>query len=204
MFGILILMGLVQGIVGGTYWCGDGICEAEYCPSDCVVFLASYCEGLIEPWECDDICGTELGWIRPPDCLDYGYHLECDSCCVDGNGLPTDRGAVDDFCRGYGYIREEDCLLGECTITDCEGLGMIDPDDCAGMPDCIELGYIQYDDCPECGIGYEECDSCCPSCESLGYLMEGDLEEECPFQWWLLVIGGFVGYLVGKNKKKRR
>ena len=177
----IILLGIVLlliPLVTATYWCGDGICETEYCPADCDIFLSTYCGDLIEPYECDDICGTELGWIRPFDCEDYGYTptedcAECPICpeceadidCTDTGCTFTSRDGLETFCESYDFIRAEDCP-----------------------------------DCPACtsGEGYEDCDSCCP--ESSG--TSGTYDGDCPFQWWLLIIGGLVGYFTKRGKKK--
>ena len=173
----IILLGIMFLLIGAfstsaiaTYLCGDGICEAEYCPSDCTTYLSSYCGDLIEPYECDDICGSELGWIRPPDCVDYGYTptedcaAECEECeetdCIDSGCTFTTRDGLETFCESYDFIRAEDC------------------------PECVSGG------------SYSSCDSCCPA--TSGSYNE---EEECPFQWWLLIIGALAGYFYKKKKQ---
>lgn len=211
IFGIVfLLIGVIN--VTATYWCGDGLCEADYCPSDCIDFLSTYCEGLIEPWECDDLCGSELGWIRPYDCSDYGYtptedcgcsstdcealgyYIECDSCCLGGDCLgtcidETSRTGSYDYCTERGFIDEDECpICDECMgITESECIATYDL-------------YAYCDSCcPVCDTcpGYEHCDSCCPI-----------TTRECPFQWWLLVIGAIIGFIIGmnyqKNKKRKR
>lgn len=184
LFGIVLLISLnFVFAIGldfpdGGFGCDEEICVCgdELCIFDEVFYESPfYC-----PSDCEMTC-SDLGYIMPPDCLDYGYHLECDSCCVEG--FPS-RAEVDDFCRGFGFIRLEDCPEGMI----CDEMGYIFPDD------CTDLGYITYDDCPICGEGYEECDSCCPSCE--------DYKTICPFPWWLLVIGFVIGYYFKKQKKK--
>lgn len=220
IFGIVFLV--LASIASATYWCGDGLCEAEYCPDDCVDFLASYCGDLIEPWECDALCGSELGWIRPFECGDYGYTptedcLDCDSCCPDcpdGDCLGTcidesSRVAGDEYCTSRGYIDEDDCPVGEdCPV--CEDMTEVECIDTYGLfascddmltePECIAT-YGLYDDCddcdsccPECDTcpGYEHCDSCCPEAEA-----------EYQYPWWLLLIGFVVGYFFKEVKFKR-
>jgi len=175
---------MVSVSVSATYGlvCGDELCEFDetfpdssfYCPADC----ETTCSGL--------------GYIMPPECLGYGYHLECDSCCADCTGFDecdsccadcvgvdgSSRSTVYDYCEGYGYIRPDECVGGECTVADCGLLGMVDED---------EFGY----ECPACenGDGYDRCDSCCPQPVDEG------------FPWWLLAIGFVAGYYYKKSKR---
>lgn len=181
---LISLLGMTS-FVSATYWCGDGFCEAEYCPSDCTTFLESYCDDRIEVWECDEYCGTTLGWIRPYECTDYGYTPtedceECEDCPVGGilGDFPA-REDIYDFCDSYGFIRPEDCA--SCEVYSEET--------------CMETYELfGFEDCPACAEstgGFSSCDSCC----------NGD---DCPFQWWLLVIGGVAGYFLGTYKKKSK
>lgn len=199
IMGIIVLMCL--SIVSATFpiTCGDEICVLD----ETIPTSPFYC-----PADCENTC-SDMGYIMPPDCLDYGYHLDCDSCCPDEDcpecpsgdciGIcidTTSRSGISDFCEGEGFCPPAEC--GVCTAEECGTMGYILPPidgDCT-IEECRSSGFIIIDECPDddcpvCQGDYEECDSCCAE------------QTKCPFQWWLLVIGGIIGYFIRKNKNKR-
>jgi len=167
---MLLVVGMVSALAP---YCGDLVCycDYDYCeldgyPDECLMDCSS-CEdrGLRTEVECLGYC-EGLGMIDPEDC--------------EALPLAPSRSEVDDFCRGYGYIRSDDCPDSE--LMDCDETA------------CTESGFITYDSCPKCtNNGYERCNSCCPV-----------PEESYTFQWWLLIIGAVIGWLIHYLIKRRR
>lgn len=160
-----------EGICIGVIYCSMYGCEIIDNPSLCV----GYC-GMTEE-ECASYCKEDLGMIFPSMCPEGGIDL-------------PERSEIEDFCRGYGFIRDGDCP--ECTEEDCRGIGFITPIDCSdhGYVDedactefcetgdfidaddfCIDEGFIYRADCP---VGSE-----CLDCDALGFIHPSDLSEEC-------------------------